>query len=122
MGARIAKSFVVGAVLGLVVQVLLTICGMIFPADLALPIAMLLFGLLSMVFILSGVLPKFLSFGGDGANIALCGMMLAAAGMTAEEKAKGASSGKAFLKGFFTIISILAIGFALCFVLGLILK
>lgn len=121
-GKRIGRAFIVGAVMGLIGQILMNIFGAFVPADFVTPVAMIVFGIISAGVILSGLYFKVAKFGGDGAAIPLTGLMFGAAMAAGGEKAKGASNGKAFLKGFVTIITVLGIGFVICFVLGLILK
>ncbi|MBQ6621848.1 MAG: SpoVA/SpoVAEb family sporulation membrane protein [Mogibacterium sp.] len=122
MGARIGKAFVVGAALGLIGQILILLAGMIVPADLVVPAAMLLFGILSVILILSGFFPKVMEWGGAGAAITLTGLMMGAAGGAIEEKAKGAPTGKAYFKGFLQVLIVVGIGFVIDAVLGLLMK
>ena len=79
MGKRIGKAFIVGAVFGLIGQILMTIFARFAPADLVTPIAMVMFGLLSVILIVSGLYFKVAQFGGEGAAIPLCGLMFGAA-------------------------------------------
>ena len=122
MAQRIGKAFVVGAVLGLVGQILMLICGLLVPADLVTPVAMLLFGVLSMVLILTGVFPKVMDWGGAGAAITLTGLMMGAAGGAIDAGKEGAPAGKAFMKGFLQVLVVVGAGFVINAALGLLIR
>ena len=118
---RIGKAFIVGGAAGLVGQILMTLAGSFVPADLVTPVAMLIFGILSIFVIRSGLYLKIAQFGGDGASIPLCGLMFGASMAAKAAKAQGASSGKAWAAGFSAIIKVLSVGFIISLVLGLII-
>ena len=122
MGKKLFNAFVVGVVVGLTGHFLMILSAMIVPSDFVTPVAMILFGLISSIIIANGAYMKIAAFGGEGAAIPLCGLMFGAAAARAEAQAKGASAGKAIVKGFTSIIIVVGIGFIISFVLGLITK
>ena len=119
---RIGKAFLVGGAIGLIGQILVTAAAAFAPADLVIPVAMLVFGVLAIGVITSGLYFKIAKHGGDGAAIPLCGLMFGAGMAAGGAKTQGASSWKAFFAGFTAIFKILGIGLIICIVLGLIFK
>ena len=122
MGKKLINAFIVGAAVGLVGHLLMVLTALIVPADFVTPVAMVIFGVISAGAIASGAYLKIAAFGGEGAAIPLCGLMFGAAAARAEAQAKGAPAGKAIRKGFVSIITVVGIGFVICFILGLITK
>lgn len=119
---RIGKAFIVGGCVGLVGQVLIALASIWIPDPaLVTMAAMLVFGVISVAVIGSGLYAKIAAFGGDGAQIPLCGLMFGAAMTRAMAQRAGASRGKAVLAGFAAIMKVLGTGFVLAFVLGLLL-
>lgn len=113
------KAFLVGALIGLIGQILTWICSQFVPSDLLLAASILLFGVLSIAMIGSGCYAKVMAFGGNGAAIPVCGLMFGAATVRAEAQMKGSSAAKAIWAGFIAVMKILGTGFVLSFILGL---
>ena len=120
MQKRICNAFIVGGICGIVGQLtilLLSLTGLV--GTTLIMAAMLLFGILTDIVILTGGYFHVSSFGGSGAAIPLCGLMFGAAMSTASYKKSGDSL--AILKGFWSVFKILFTGFILACILGIIL-
>ena len=119
MGKRIMNAFLVGGVIGVVGQALIMIAGMIIPdATAALMLGMLLFAIVSVFVISSGLYLKIAEFGGSGAAIPLCGLMFGAAMGNVEARKEGKTPVQAFLKGFSGVALVVASGYVLAFLIG----
>lgn len=122
MAKRIGKAFLVGCFVGLIGQILILILGALGVGnDMVVMAAMLAFGVIAIVMIVSGFYFKLSAFGGSGAAIPVCGLMFGAAMSAASAVKSGQSRFKAFLIGFWSVFRVLGTGFALAFILGLIL-
>ena len=118
---RIAKAFVVGAGAGLIGEICLSIVKLFTDnAMAATMISVILFGVVAMILIATGIFNKIAAFGGDGASIAMCGLMHGAAmGYSIARKA-GLPEGKALWTGFWGVFQVLGSGFVIAFIFGLI--
>ena len=86
----IIKGFLVGGFMGLVGQILFcTVLITQIPADMAMLVTMLLYGFVSVAFILSGLYCKLVAFGGHAADIPVSGLMFGAAMTCANAKKSG---------------------------------
>ena len=122
MAKRIGKAFLVGCLVGLIGQILILILTAVgVGSDMVVMAAMLIFGVIAMVMIISGLYFKISAFGGSGAAIPVCGLMFGAAMGSAAAVKSGKRSAKAFLTGFWDVFKVLGSGFALAAILGLIL-
>ncbi len=80
MAKRIGKAFLVGCFVGLIGQILILILGALGVSnDMVVMAAMLAFGVIAVVMIVSGFYFKLSAFGGSGAAIPVCGLMFGAA-------------------------------------------
>ena len=82
----------------------------------------LLFGVVAVGLIASGLYFKIAKFGEEGAAIPVCGLMFGAATGAAAARAAGKSNAQAFLTGFWGVIKVLGTGYVLAFILGLLLR
>ena len=122
MGKRIFNAFLTGGVIGIIGQALIMAAGMIIPdTTAALMLGMLLFAIVSVFVISSGLYLKIAQFGGSGASIPLCGLMFGAAMGAVEARKEGKTAGQAFVKGFLQVAMVVAIGYALAFLIGMFL-
>ena len=118
----IIKGFLVGGFMGLVGQILFcTVLITQIPADMARLVTMLLYGFVSVAFILSGLYCKLVAFGGHAADIPVSGLMFGAAMTCANAKKSGNSALASLYIGFVSIMKILGSGFVLAFILGFLL-
>ena len=119
---KIWGAFIIGVVIGIIGHLLMLLTSLVVPSDLVTPVAMLIFSILSTIVIANGTYIKIAAFGGEGAAIPLSGLMFGAAMVRAEAQIKGDSAGKAIMKGFWSIFTIVGIGLLLCIIIGLFSK
>lgn len=120
MAIRTVRAFLTGGFIGIIGQVLVKLCSLVVTDVTAVVMAAIfLFGVLSMFVVSSGLYNKVTRFGGNGAAIALCGLMNGAANAASACRKSGESIGKAALSGFLAVFKVLGTGFALCFLVGL---
>ena len=117
---KVGRAFLTGGCIGVVGEALIQLASLLIPdATVSIMVGVLLFGIVAVALILSGVYFKIAEYGGDGAAIPVCGLMFGAATGAAASEAAGESKGKAFLTGFLGVIKVLGTGYILAFLLGL---
>ena len=120
---RVVKAFLVGAAAGLTGQILLMFLSLAIPDPAMAGMASaVVFGLISLGLILSGLYFPIGKFGNDGASIPLSGLMFGAAILSAAARKAGATEKRAFLYGFFNVMKMIGIGYISAFILGLLLR
>ena len=119
---RCGGAFVAGGLAGIIGQLMIYVAGLFTPADYAVLVAMLLYGVIGVVMICTGFYFKAMQYGYNGAAIVLSGLMFGSATGAAEALAQGQTPVKAFLIGFWNVIKVLGTGFILAFILGMIIK
>ena len=81
-GQKFIGAFVVGGLIAVFAQVILMVVGMLMPApQLAMPVSLVILGLVGMVLVLTGNYEKLNEVGGFGAGIMFCGLVDAVAGV-----------------------------------------
>lgn len=120
---KIGKAFLVGGCIGLVGEALIQLAGLfIKDPTMTMMAGILLFGVVAVGLIASGLYFRIAKFGEEGAAIPVCGLMFGAATGAAAARAAGKSKGQAFLTGFWGVIKVLGTGYVLAFALGLLLR
>lgn len=120
MAKKLANAFLMGGGVGIAGQFFITVLSGGLPdATLVVLISMLFVGLVGAFLIASGVYSKLSRFAKTGADIPVCGLMYGAANFRAEAEKNGIQAGKAFLQGFCRVMTVVAVGFGISFVLGL---
>ena len=115
---KFGKAFLVGGCIGLAGEALIQLAGLfIKDPTMAMMAGILLFGIVAVGLIASGLYFKIAKLGEEGAAIPVCGLMLGAA-----TGAAGKSKGQAFLAGFWGVIKVLGTGYVLALALGLLLR
>ena len=108
-----------GGCIGLAGEALIQLAGLfIKDPTMAMMAGILLFGIVAVGLIASGLYFKIAKLGEEGAAIPVCGLMLGAAAA----RAAGKSKGQAFLAGFWGVIKVLGTGYVLALALGLLLR
>ncbi len=121
MGKRILRAFAVGAGAGVIGQIIVLIVSQFVTDPTATTLlSMLLFGVVAAVLIVTGIYGKIAKFGGEGAGLALSGLMFGATGACVEKIKNGESKVKAVFGGFWSVFKVLGIGFIISMVLGMI--
>lgn len=123
--SSVARAFLTGGTICLVIQVIISLLGTVMPPEVPLAlrgaVALLLAGFVTMFLTLSGEYAKIAEFGGMGANLPFIGLVPALTEVMCEARSKGAPLGGAIAAALKVMLLLFGCGFAFSLVFAFVL-